>query len=184
MNKKVLRTMITLVVVFLIALYVLKIFFPEQFVMAIENEKLVEIGQYIDAHKWLLIACAVITSFITYWLYLCATLNKWKLNWKEIVAILIAILIVQITYEFDATLSSGLSIISMFIIPMIFNAQLKNVAITFSIHYMSQLLSTLIRNLPLLLTNINTITIILFGAECYLWLLLLYFYFNYKKEKV
>ena len=52
MNKKVLRTMITLVVVFLVALYVLKIFFPEQFVMAIQNEQFIAVGNFIDTNQF------------------------------------------------------------------------------------------------------------------------------------
>ena len=52
MNKKVLKTMIALVIVFLLACYILKIFFPEQFVMSIENEKLIAIGNYIDNNAW------------------------------------------------------------------------------------------------------------------------------------
>ena len=46
MNKRVLRTMLALVVIFLSAVYVLKIFLPEQFVFIIENEQLITIGKY------------------------------------------------------------------------------------------------------------------------------------------
>lgn len=66
MNKKVLKVMIVLVVIFLLALYVLKIFFPQEFVMVVENDKLVSIGYYVDNHLWLHIILGIITSFITY----------------------------------------------------------------------------------------------------------------------
>ena len=176
--------MIALVVIFLCALYVLKIFFPEEFVMVIENEQLIKIGEYVDNNLWLHIILACITSFITYWLYLCAVTHKWYLNWKEILMVLGVIAITQTLYSFDETvdLASGISIISMLILPIFSKASLKDVAIVFSIHYMAQLLSTLIRGLPLLLTNVNYATIFLMTIECYFWLLLFYLYFNIKRR--
>ena len=183
MNKKVLKVMIALVMIFLCAFYVLKIFFPEQFIMVIENERLVQIGEYIDKHLWLYIVIACVTNFITYWLYLCAVTHKWYLNWKEIVMVLCVIALTQGLYEFDETLASGIHIIAMICLPLISSAQLKEVAIVFSFNYLSQLLSTLIRSLPLLLTNVNFMTIFLMTLEQYFWLLLFYLYFNFKKEE-
>ena len=183
MNKKVLKTMIALVMIFLCAFYVLKIFFPSQFIMVIENENLIVIGNYIDNHLWLYIIISCITNFITYWLYLCAVTRKWHLNWKELIAVLIVIAITQTldSFEDTVTLASGLCTISMIILPLISEAQLMDVAIVFSFNYLSQLLSTLIRNLPLLLTNVNFMTIFLMTLEQYFWLILFYLYYNMKK---
>ena len=181
MNKKVLKVMIALVMIFLCAFYVLKVFFPEQFVMVIENERLVMIGNYIDNHKWLYIIIACITNFITYWLYVCAVTRKWYLNWKELIAVLCIIALTQGLYELDPTLSSGVSIIAMICLPLISKARLSDVAIVFTFDYVSLTLSTLIRNLPALLINVNFVTIFLMTLESYFWLLLFYLYFNLKK---
>ena len=97
-------------------------------------------------------------------------------------AVVVTIAITQALYDYNSTLASGISIISMIAIPAISNAKLKDIATVFSIHYLSQLLSTLIRGLPFLLTNINYATILLMGLECYFWLLLFYLYFNLKGE--
>ena len=80
MNKRVLKTMLALVLVFLSAIYILKIFLPEQFVFIIENEQLMIMGNFVNEHVWLDNIVAVLTSFITYWLYLGAVLKKWVLN--------------------------------------------------------------------------------------------------------
>lgn len=184
MNKKVIKIMIALVMVFLVALYVLKIFFPEQFMMAIQNERIVAFGNMVDNSWWLHEICAIITSFVTYWLYLCACTRKWSLNWKEIVAVLLVIAITHGLYEWDVNIASGFSIISMFMLPAIFKADLTPTAVTFSFHYTAQLLSTKIRSLPMLLTNVNYATILLMTFECYFWLLLFYLYFNYNKKGV
>lgn len=182
MYKKIIKTMIALVVIFLFALYILKIFIPDQFIMVIENNNLIAIGNYIDNNLWLRKIITVITSFITYWLYICATCRKWKLNWKEIIIVLIVIAIVQLVYAFDVNVSSAISLISMILLPALFKAQSKDIAIVFSIHYMAQILSTSIRQLPVLLENVNFMTIFLMTIECYFWLLLFYLYFNIRKE--
>lgn len=174
--------MIGLVCVFLLACYILKIFFPEQFVMGIQNQAIVKAGHYVDEHLWLHIILACITSFITYFLYTCAVTGKWCINWKELIAILVIIGLVQGLYEVDATLASGISLVAFVIIPAISKANIINVAVVFSVHSISQILSTLIRQLPFLLTDVNYATIFLMTLECYFWLLLFYFYFNYKRR--
>ena len=182
MNKKVLKTMIALVVIFLVSLYVVKIFFPEEFVFVIENEKLIKFGNFID-NSW--IACeisAVISSFVTYWFYLCAVSRKWILNWKETILVFVTIGITHLLYEVDVNIATYIPIIAMVAIPAISRAKMENVAIVFSVHCLSQLLSTSIRNLPKLLTHVNYITITFLGLESYIWLILFYFVFNYKKE--
>lgn len=181
MNKKVLRTMITLVVVFLVALYVLKIFFPEQFVMAIQNEKFLEIGAYIDNHLWAYIVFTSISSFIIYWLFIGATTKKWVLSWKEFILVLIVIASTRMLYLHDYEIATAISTLSMFIIPTLFGAKSKDLIFVYSIHYVSQLLSIKIRNLPMLFSSVNSIIAIFMTLECYFWLLLFYIYNNYKK---
>ena len=181
MNKKVIKVMIGLVIVFLLACYILKIFFPEQFVMVIQNQVIASAGHYVDEHLWLHIILACITSFTTYFLYTCAVTHKWCINWKELIAILVVVGAVQGLYELDTTLASGISLVGFLVIPSISNANIRDVAVVFSVHSISQILSTLIRSLPFLLTDVNYATILLMTFECYFWLLLFYFYFNYKR---
>ena len=181
MNRHVLKTMLALVVVFLSAIYVLKIFLPEQFVLIIENKQLIAIGQYVDSNLWLYNIIAVVTSFISYWFYLGAVLKKYVLHWKELIAIAVAIAVTHLLYEFNQALYSAASIAFMLLIPMLFKAEYKPVAIVFSTHYLSQTLSLLIRDLPSLLINVNFASIFLLTAESYLWLLLFYLYYNYKE---
>ena len=182
MNKRVLKIMLALVVTFLSAIYVLKIFLPEQFIFIIENKQLISIGEYIDNNPWLYEIIAIVTTFLTYWLYLGAVLKKWVLGWKEIIAVTVTIAITHVVYEFDQNLYSALSIIAMFVLPLIFKAELKPTVITFSVHYLSQTLSLAIRSIPTLLTNVNFLSLFLLTFEGYLWLLLFYLYYNYKED--
>lgn len=183
MNKKVLKTMITLVVVFLVALYVLKIFFPEQFVMAIQNEKIVEFGKLVDNNLWLHIILGTITSFATYWLYMSAINSTYKLGWKICLTMLVTSFLTQIIYYFvDYDVGNAIGSIAMVCLPAFRDVSSRRVALVFGIHYIAQFLSLKIRNLPVLLTNINYASIFLMMCEAYFWLILLCLYFNYKKE--
>lgn len=175
--------MIYLTIAFILTCYILKLFFPEQFLMIIENEQIVKIGMFVGDREWLHIMLACITSFITYWLYICAVTRKWYINWKELILIAIAIATTQIVYNYDYTVASSLSLIFMIVVPAFSKAELKDVAVVFTVHCLAQILSTKIRNLPFLLTNINYATVLLLGLECYFWLLLFYFYNNYKEKK-
>ena len=181
MNKKVLKVMIGLVIAFLVSDYILKFFFPEEFIMMIENERIVEIGAFIDARPWLLEICDIITAFITYWLYLCAVTQKTYLTFKESICVIAAIIISHIIYFIDPTLYAGVSVAFMIILPAISNARLRPVAIVFTIHSLAQKLATSIRGLPALLTNVNYATVFLMILECYFWLLLFYLIYNIKE---
>ncbi len=182
MNKKVLRTMIALVVIFLTGLYVLKIFFPEQFVLSIENKTLIAIGNYIDNNDWLYYLFGIFTSFITYWFYLCAVCRRWYLKWYEIIIVLLVIGSNIGLNFWDINIYSAFSILTFIVLPLLFGSDLKTVAICFSIHSISQILSLSIRNLPIYLQYINSLTLFMVAIECYFWLFLFYIYYNYKKE--
>lgn len=182
MNKKVFKTMIALVIIFLLACYILKIFFPEQFVLSVENEIIIAIGNYIDNNEWAYYLFGIFTSFLTYWLYLCAVCKRWYLNWWQCLIVL-AVIGASIGFSFvDVNLCSALSYTSLIILPFIFKAELKPVAIVFTTHIFAQFLTTSIRNLPVYIAYYNSLIFAFLTAECYLWLLLFYVYFNYKEK--
>lgn len=183
MNKKVLKTMVVLVGVFIFTCYILKIFFPEQFVMAIENETLISIGNYIDTHAWAEYSFGILTSFITYWLYLCAVCHRWYLKWWHCLIVL-GVIGASIGLTFvDINVYTAFSVISFIVLPAIIGSDLKSVAICFSIHSLSQCLTLTIRNLPIYMTHINSLILNVVGIESFLWLVLFLFLFNYKNEK-
>lgn len=183
MNKKVWTAMLVLTVVFLIMLYVAKIFFPQDFVMYIENERLIQIGSFIDSHRLIYYIFCAITSFITYYLYCGACCRKLKFNIKEILIIISVIIGIRLINFVDVNIATHLNIASFIFLPAILKGDLKLTAITYSIHGLAQILSLAIRNLPMYLSTNNTITIVLLSIDMYFWLLLLFILFNYKKEE-
>ena len=183
MNKKVLTTMVVLMSVFIVACYVLKFFFPQQFVLAIENPTLISIGEYINNHAWADYLFGITTAFITYWLYLCAVCHRWYLKWWQCVVVLGVIgASIGLTY-LDINLYSAFSIISFIVLPALFGGDIKTLAIAFSIHTINQNFTLSIRNLLAYVTVFNNLNVMLLSIDMYLWLILLYFCGNYKSKK-
>ena len=184
MNKKVFVSMLSLCVVFLAGLYIAKIFFPQEFMMSIQNERIIKIGNYIDNHKWLYYICMAIPPYITYYLYCGASCHRLILKWHEHLIILLVVVLSRAVNFYDVNLATALSITSFLFLPALMKGDLKTSAIVYTIHTFAQALSLSIRNLPIYLTNVNFLTSILMVFEGYLWVVLCYITFNYKlKEK-
>lgn len=184
MNKKVLKTMIGLVVVFLVALYVIKIFFPQEFVMVIENEQFIKIGNYIDSHKWAYYLFGICTSFITYWLYFGAVCRRWLLNWKQLLAIFIVIG-GSIGLSFvDSKICSAFTTGAMLCLPLLLKGDMRYVPIVFSVHLFAQNITLAIRNLPMYIANYNSVIFFALTLECYIWMVLFYLLGNFKDKEI
>lgn len=175
--------MLSLCITFLVGLYFAKIFFPKEFMMSIQNERIVKIGTYIDNHKWLYYIIALVPPFIVYYLYCCACCEKKHLNKYETLLVLALVVIIRALSFLDDNIATALEHTAFVFMPFLMKGFLKNVTICFTVHSFSQVLSLGIRNLPMYLVNINFVTAIFMTFECYLWLTLLYLIFNNKKEK-
>lgn len=191
MNKRVFVAMLVLTITFLVGLYVLKIFFPNEFITVIENEKLIVIGEFIDNHIAIDFILGVILGIIFDYLYFGAVCRKLKLNFKLVLVIVVYNVIYNSLYTFLPTniISEYSSIfiiastIYMILLPALFTKELLPLSITYTINSISQLLSLSIRNLNILLTTSNFITMFLMTIETYLWLVLCLIIFNYKEKE-
>ena len=183
MNKKVFISMLTLCIVFLAGLYVAKIFFPQVFMMSIQNEKIVAIGQFIDSHEWLYYICMAIPPYLTYYLYCCACSHRLTLKWQEHLMIFGVVVLSRLVTFYDANLATALSVTSFVFLPALMKGNLKTSAIVYTIHGFAQVLSLSIRNLPMYLVNVNYLTSLFLTLECYLWLALCFIIFNYKEKE-
>ena len=183
MNKKVFVAMLSLCVTFLVGLYFVKIFYPQEFVMAIENQKLIAIGNSIDSHRWCYYIVCCITSFVTYWLYLCACCSRKRLKVWQIALVIAVILGSCVVDKIDPNIALY-SIITMIILPAIFKGKLTNIAIVFSVHIIAQYLSISIRNFSLLFATFNSLFGLIMTFEMYIWLSLFYIIFNYDVKEI
>ena len=183
MNKKVFIVMVSLCVSFLALCYFLKFFFPQEFVMAVENERIVEIAKFIDGNTVLYYLFAGLTAFITYWLYCCACSHRLYLKWYECLIIVGVIAISRLINFYDTNIATAISISSFVFLPYIMGGNIKNTAIVYSIHLINQSLSLTIRNLMVYVNNMNSLTIMILSIDMHIWLALFYALFNYKETK-
>ena len=174
--------MLTLCIAFLCVCYVLKFFFPQEFVMAISNDRIVSIGNFIDSHIVLYYICCAATSFATYYLYLCACSERMVLRWKEIAYILAVIAIVRVVSFFDNNIATGIQFASFVFLPYLCGGKLRNASIVYTTHCIAQNLSLSIRNIPQYMTNTSFTVFLFMTFECYFWLVLFFIIYNYKKE--
>lgn len=185
MNKKVFISMLVLTMVFLVGLYVAKIFFPAEFMMSIQSENAIKLGSFIDNRQWLFYIFLGITAFITYWLFLCACSHRYFLKWYECLYIVATVIVNRLVYLYvDANaLTTAISMASFWFLPALTKGKTKTTAIVFTVHILAQALSLNIRSLPMYLTTVNSITTFCLGFESYLWLILFYIIFNYNKKE-
>ena len=186
MNKRVLKTTIYLCWAFLIAFAILKIWFADEFAIAITNQHILSAGSFIDARPWLQQIIAWLTTFITYHFYLCACCMKWRLSLKQyiLVAVITALTNALKYYVNDSNVTLIVNITIMVLLPYMFKADYGTFVIILLAHYMGQILITVIRGEALNEMTYNSINIIIMMADAYVWLLLYYLYSNLYKERI
>lgn len=177
-NKKLFNTIIILIWTTIVAFLVAKIFFGEYVAIAYSNPFLVKIGQFIDNHFWLKRFCYFLTTFVTYYLYLCACCQVWKLKWKQLGIITPILLVMQVVKYFEPTIGGMLDYAFMLACPYFLGAKYKTVIYIFTAHTLSQLIVGYARNIPVYAVNMNFMTMFLLGIDAYLWLILYYVYSN------
>lgn len=185
MNKRVLKTMIILCWVFLVAYALLKTIpqLANRFVIAVNNERLVKVGAFIDSQVWLQQIVYGLTTLLTYHFYLCACIKRWHLSIKQTIISLVVIIPNQVLTYFYPQIGSVVSFVIMFCLPCVFRADYRTVAIIFATHILGQLAISYIRSQELYLVDLNTITQLVMLLDMYVWLLLYYLYSNLYKEK-
>lgn len=186
MNKSVLRTMIILCWVFLSLYAILKLVpqLASKFVIVVNNEKIVKVGQFIDERVWLQQMVHFVFALLTYHLYLCACCKVWHLSFKQYIISLAFILPNQVLTFFYPQIGSNIAFVIMFCLPCAFKADYKTVAIIFATHILGQLGISFIRSAELYMMNMNTISQIIMCIDQYVWLLLYYLYSNLYKENI
>lgn len=180
-----------LIITILLVLNIAKWFFPEFVIEVAQTPQIVKFGQYVDTHKWAWYLFSIFNSFILSWFYCCACLRKKYLNIKDIVVTLIFIGLTYVFLEYLPQQYVGLSLIIQIIHPMVLAIISKNqdykvlysTGICFAVNNICQLFSLEIRGLINLITQYNIATFTMLSIDGYIWIILLYFLFNFKYKE-
>ena len=185
MNKKVFITTFILFGIMLIGCILAKTVFGADIAIVIENSKLIQIGEYLDTHFWIMQLIAFICTFITYNLYLCAIAGKWILNWKELLIITPILIGMQFAKIYLPTIGMYLDMIAMIIIPLFIKSKFdlstkyKMFVSIYSIHCLGQLLCLYARSLPIQLLSVNSAVSLVFMIDQYIIYFMNYLFGNY-----
>lgn len=183
MNYKVAKTMLILCIVYLVGFYILKFFFPELLLQTITSPILIKFGEFINSWIGYTYIFRSITTFITFYLFYCASSGSFKLNLLSFVVFIVLITINNLVLDFLPELYTHTSIVSMFVCAVISKGKLIYATIAFGIHgYLSQFLLS-IRGFETIIIYINSLSGFVIGLEVQVWLILLAIIFNIKENK-
>ena len=183
MNYKIAKTMLILCIVYLVGFYILKFIFPELLIQTISSPTLVRLGEFVNSWKGYEYIIRVISNFIVFYLFACASSGKFKFVWWNFLIILGAVAISTIVIDFLPQFYTHTSIALMFIVATTSNGKLIYATISFTLHgYLSNFLTS-IRGFENVITYINPVSGILISLEGLVWLLLLAIIFNIKENK-
>lgn len=175
----------------LFVLYLLKLIFPEFVIMLAEVEPIVKFGNFMQSSIILTSLFNLITSLFGYFFYCCACCRKKKLDlydWLIVFGVNIVLVILQIVIP---NYYYTLSLVGLIGTPAIIclkdrKTDIKHLYSTitcFIVNLLSQMFSLEIRGLNAMITQPNIATVTLLAIDGYIWLVLLYNYFNYKEVK-
>lgn len=167
----------------LVAVYILKIFFPHFVVEVAQVESITTVGHYIDTHKWAWYLASFVLSFFVYYFHCCACCRKKSLSKKELFWVVITILILFVVKEFLPRQYTSLNMSSMVLLPCLLKADFKATAIVFVLMNLLQTLTGEIRNIMSMVIDTNFATLLIVMIDVYIFQVLLYLVFNYKKQE-
>lgn len=185
MNKKVFITTFILFGIMLVGCILAKTVFGANLAIVIENSKLIQVGEYLDAHFWIKQSVFFLTTYITYILYLCAINGKWSLNWKEYLIITPILIGMQFVKIYIPAIGMYLDIIAMVVLPFVVKSKFDNgtkykiFIIVYCIHCLGQLLCLYVRSLPIQMISVNSAFSLVAMIDQYIVQIMYYLFGNY-----
>ena len=167
--------------VLLVAIYLIKIFFPEFVIEIAHNDNITKIGKIVDNNKILTYIVSFILSFFVIYLTCCACCQKRKLSIKEIMLVVIGLIVSYFTKEFLPKQYTVVALSTSLILPLLMKGNFSLTIVHFVILNLLQTITLEIRNLSTMVFDFNFATIIILMIDYYITIILLYFAFNYKK---
>lgn len=183
MNIKIARTLLILNIVYIVTFYIIKFIFPEFLLLQITNENILTLGTFIESSPIILEIYYCISGFLTFYLFICASRGTFKINWKELIYLIVAVAINELITHFLPELMVHTSTSLMFGLALLCKGKMKYSVPTFIVYgYLSQFLFS-IRGFETIVYNANTATFLVLSLECYVWLFLFSLLFYLKENK-
>jgi hypothetical protein len=182
MNKRIAKTLLILCIAYMIGYYVLKFVFPEKLLLVVTDENILRLGNFIDSNILYKYALNIVSSFLTFVLFIFASTGRCRLRWQEFCYTLVGTAICFLCGLYLPSLYTHTSISVMFLLALLCKGKMLYTVSSFVIHgYLSQFLFS-IRGFETILQYYTTVTGIVFTIEGYMWLLILSLFYNLKEK--
>lgn len=176
--------------VILVVFYIIKIVNPSFIVGVAEIPSIVKFGNYVDTHLWAYYLFNFTICYIGGTIFYCACCRKKKLNTKQnllhIGFILFSFVLQKYLYEIYNPFNYVMMIILPFLMLKLENNLTKDtftsLVCCYAIDIISQALSLQIRNIVIMTIHPNIATLTILLIDTWIWRILLYCYFNYKRS--
>lgn len=174
----------------LVLFYVAKIFFPEFIVGVAETPSIVAFGEYIDSHWWARDLFDFFTTLIVAGIYFCACCRVSSLKGKSILVLLAYCISLRVASHFYPQFYTHINYIGLILCPFlicVLNKSLNekvfiSTVVCFCADIFTQILSLCIRDITVIANNLNTATFFILLIDAFIWRILFYCFYNYKKE--
>lgn len=184
MNKKIASTLLILCIIYIAGFYILKFIFPEQLLLVVTDPNVLKFGKFVESSAIVSYIYYFISTFVTFYLFVCASRGNFKLKWYEALYIIIAVVINNLVTDYLPDLAVHTSTSIMLLLALLCKGKLLYAIPTFIVHgYLSQFLFS-IRGFETIILNINVASGLVLSLECYVWLICfgLIFYLKEKKD--
>ena len=183
MNYRIAKTMLGLCILYLVGFYILKFAFPEILIQTITHPTLLRLGEFIKLWIGFEYIIQLLTSFLTFYLFACASSGKFKYSKRQLVILSIIVVACNLVFYLLPEIYTHTTISAMFILACAVNGKLQYTTISFVIHgYLSQFLLA-IRGFETIVTRLTAVSGILLTSEVFVWLSLLSLIFYMKENK-
>ena len=186
MNYKIAKTMLVLCVVYLVGFYILKFIFPELLLQTITSPIVLRLNDFINIWIGFDYVFSFICSYLTYYLFACASSGKFKQRKFFFIFYAIITILTIVFAEVLPEFYTHTSICFMFLSAIVAKGKLTYATISFVLHgYLSQFLLS-IRGFETIITQvgmIGAISCFILTLEAYVWLILLSIIFYIKERK-
>ena len=173
MNIKIARTMLILCAIYLVGFYILKFIFPEKLLLVITDSNILAFGEFIESRMTFLHIYQVASSFLTFYLFVCASRGRFTLRWYEALYILAGVVICKAVNMFAQEFYVRTSTCTMFILAWLCKGKFAYATISFAIHgFFSQFLFS-IRGFDTIIYIINIASGFVLSLEIFTWLIIL-----------
>ena len=183
MNKKISKTLLVLLITYLVAFYILKYAFPHIFLEMLISPNVIKLGDFLQSWTGYEHLYKLLATMLTLYLYVCAGCGKFKFKWYEAIYIVLGAVVCQCCFKFTPELYTHTTIFVMLLLSLLCKGNFAYSVVAFGIHgYMSQFLLS-VRGFETILQYYNLATGLMLSLEGYVWLMVLALFFSLRRVK-